>query len=47
MNKKEKKLKKIEQAIDFYLTYHKVPEPAKTMIKGNVIIVIKNEFNIP
>lgn len=45
INQKNQQLNRIEESIDFYLTYHKIAEPSKTMIKGNLLQVIKKELN--
>ena len=43
---KNQQLQRVSENIDFYLNYHKVPEPAKTMIKGNLMQVFKKELKI-
>jgi hypothetical protein len=43
---KNNQLNRVENSIDFYLSYHHIPEPSKTMIKGNILCMIKNEFKI-
>jgi len=43
---KNKQLQRIEKSINFYLTYHHVPEPSKTMIKGNLMVMLRREFNL-
>lgn len=41
---KNQQLQRIEDSLDFYLSYHNVPEPSRTMIKGNLLQVMKKEF---
>ena len=46
INNQEKieQMKRVEESIKFYLDYHKVPEPARTMIIGNLLQVFKTEL---
>jgi len=39
-------LERIQESIKFYLEYHKIPEPAKTMIVGNLLEVFKKEIKL-
>lgn len=43
---KNQQLKRVADSIDFYLNYHHITEPAKTMIKGNLLAMVKNEFKL-
>ena len=46
IEQKNQQLERVEKSINFYLDYHKIPEPSRTMIAGNLLQVFIKELKI-